>query len=194
MTKPLHDIKSASDILCKVLKTVNESHLANFSRKTVPENELVKHVHKRLRERLGDANVFKSIKGRHVGYGKVIFLYQPDVDLAFRYNNLLHGVEFKLMRRDLRFYSGLEEAIAYSTYGVDFSWIVHFFRKNFKKAKSYEKWMEFIIKRSGCPSVGYITSTTQGPKVVAYPTEPFRSRKDRDLGKMVSKIRKERFA
>jgi len=40
------DIKSASTVLLKALKTIDEAHLAHFVRKTVPEIELVKHVRK----------------------------------------------------------------------------------------------------------------------------------------------------
>ena len=193
VNKPFNSIKSASEVLKKALATVNEAHLANFSRKRVPEIELVSHVRQKLEESLSSTNVFKTVKGRHEKYDKAVFLKQPDVDLAFRYQNMLHGVEFKLLRKGNSFYGGLEEAIAYSTYGVDYSWVVHFFRKNFRNARSYERWMKFVIERSGCHSVGYITSTTQSPKVVIYPREPFRSGSERDLEEVVSKIRKKLF-
>lgn len=193
MSSYVKDIKSASNLLLEALATVSEAHLANFSRKTAPEIELVKHVRKRLAKRLGNRDVFGTVKGLHDKYGKIVFLKQPDVDLSFRYKNMLHGVEFKLLRKGISFYSGFEEAIAYSTYGLDYSWIVHFFRKNFKNARSYEKWMNLIIERSRCRSVGYITSTTQAPKVIVYPQEPFRSGKDKDLEEVVSKTRRKLF-
>ena len=114
--------------------------------------------------------------------------------LSFQYRNLLHGVEFKVLRKKVSFYSGLEEVIAYSTYGMDFGWIVHFFRKNFEDAKNYERWMKFVIELSKCLSVGYVTSTAQCPKVVAYPKEPFKRGNEKDLEEVVSRIRRELVA
>jgi len=187
------DIKSASSVLLKALKTINEAHLAHFVRKTVPELELVKHVRKKLLDRT-DVKVLPTTKGLHEVYGEIVFLRQPDVDLSFEYRNLLHGVEFKLLRKGVSFYSGLEEAIAYSTYGMDFSWIVHFFRKSFEDAKYYERWMKFVIERSKCLSVGYVTSTAQCPKVVAYPKEPFGRGNEKDLEEVVSSMRTELVA
>ena len=186
------DIKSASNVLLKALKTINEAHLAHFSRRTHPEIGLVKHVRKKLLDRT-DVKVLPTTKGLHEAYGEIVFLRQPDVDLSFQYRNLLHGVEFKVLRK-VSFYSGLEEAIAYSTYGMDFSWIVHFFRRSFEDAKNYERWMKFAIERSKCLSVGYVTSTAQHPEVVVYPKEPFRRGNEKDLEEVVSSIRRELVA
>jgi hypothetical protein len=195
MSNSLEDLMRASNILLEALATVNEAHLAHFTRKTVPELELVKHVRKKLAVKLGsEGRVFKSVKGLHEEYGKVVFLKQPDVDLPFLHRNTLHGVEFKLLRKGISFYSGLEEAIAYSTYGIDYGWIIHFFRKSFKHRKSYERWMRFALEGSGCRSVGYITATTGTPKVVVFPKEQFSLGNDYELAEIVLKIRKKLFS
>jgi len=186
-------VKSASQNLMKSLRTVNEAHLANFSRKTVPEIELVKHVRKELREILGQKNVFVTVKGLHEHFGEIVFLKQPDVDLCFRYSGKLYGVEFKLLGGRVSFYSGLEEAIAYSTYGIDYSWIVHFFRKSFKNAKNYERWMKYVIEQSNCLSVGYICSSTKSSRVVVYPKQPFPRKSEPKLEEIVSKVREKLF-
>ena len=194
MPKPSEDIISVSNMLAKALETVNEAHLAQFTRKAVPELELVKHVRKKLDSQLGSkGEVFKTVKGLHEKVDKVVFLMQPDVDLPFRYQNTLHGVEFKLLRKGVSFYSGLDEAIAYSTYGIDYSWVIHFFRKNFKRAKSYERWMKFVLENSGCLSVGYIAATTKTARVIVLPKKPFGFGNEHDLAEVVRQVREKKF-
>jgi len=193
MSRPKTEVKEACSLLMESLRTINEAHLANFSRKTVPEIELVKHVRKDLTDKLGSKNVFLTVKGLHKKQDRIVFLMQPDVDLSFRYKGRIHGVEFKLMRRQLRFYSGLEEALSYSTYGVDYSWIVHFFRRDFRNAKDYKRWMEFVIKKSECPSIGYIALDTKSRKVIIFPKEPFGSGDNKRLWKIVLKVKNRIF-
>lgn len=186
-------VRSASQNLTKSLRTVNEAHLANFSRKTVPEIELVKHVRKQLREILGQKQVFVTVKGLHEHFGKIVFLRQPDVDLCFRYSGKLHGVEFKLLRESVSFYSGFEEAIAYSTYGIDYSWVVHFFKMSHENAENYGRWMKYVIEQSNCPSVGYICSSTKSSRVIVYPKQPFPRKSEPKLEEIVSKVREKHF-
>ena len=193
MAKIPFSVKSVSQILVKALSTINEGHLSNFTKKTVPEHGLVKHVRNELIHKLGQENVFRTVKGLHDYFDDLVFLKQPDVDLCFWYKGKLHGVEFKLLRKGVSFYSGLEEAISYSTYGIDYAWVVHFFRKSFRNAKSYIKWMELVIENSGCQSVGYITSYSNDSKVIVYPRKRFEVRNNTDIGKVVAEIRKKLF-
>ena len=180
-------------LLTDVLGGINEARLANITRKKVPELELVKKVRQKLEQRLGQESVFGPRKGVHEKFKVVHHLKQPDVDLGFWYGGMLHGLEFKLLRKGWSFYAGLDEALAYSTWGVNFSWIIHFHRKNFKLAGDYEKWMKYAIQQSGCPSIGYITCTSREQKLVVLPVVPFKTGLDRDLDEIVHKVREKVF-
>jgi hypothetical protein len=193
MATATKEIKEVSTKLVRSLRTINEAHLAHFSRKRVPEIALVTHVRKALRNILKSDDVFPTVKGLHEKHSGIVFLMQPDVDLSFRYNGRIHAVEFKLMRRQLSFYGGLEEALACSTYGVDYSWIVHFFRRGFENREQYKRWMEFLIKKSKCPSVGYIASDTKFTEVIIFPRQPFRAGDDGRLQNVVVKMKNKIF-
>ena len=183
---------NAGNILKKAVESFNAGHLADARKRKNPEFKLVEHVKGKLSKNPNIGKVLKNFKNVYKKYGKITFLYQPEIDLLFRYDGFLHGVEFKLLGNSSVFYNGVEEALAQSTYGIDFSWIVQFYRMGYENSSNYRKWMQYTIERSKCPSVGYIAATTKSCKIHICPTKPFsRSQADRELKEAVSATRKD---
>lgn len=193
MTATSRNAVEAGNILKKALESFNAGHLADASKRIVPEFKLVEHMQRKLSEDHNIGKVIKNFKNTYKIYGKITFLHQPEIDLLFRYKGFLHGVEFKLAGDNLVFYKGVDEAIAHSTYGIDFSWIIHFYGRNYENLYSYQKWMEYAIKHSRCPSIGFIAATTKSCTIHVYPTKKF-SRfiyVEEDVRKAVSAARKD---
>jgi hypothetical protein len=64
---------------------------------------------------------------------------------------------------------------------------------DYENLYSYQKWMEYTIKHSRCPSIGYIGATTRSCKIYVCPTKPF-SRSlpvDKDVRLAVSAARED---
>jgi hypothetical protein len=184
----------AGNILKKAVKSFNAGHLAHASKRRVRENKLVEHVKRELENDAKIGKTKKHYKNKYHSYGKITFLHQPEIDLLFLYDGFLHGVEFKLAHTgdNLVFYKGADEALAHSTYGIDFSWIVHFYEMHYDNLDSYQKWMEYTIQHSKCPSIGYIAATTNSCQIYVCPTKPFSRllQVDKDIRKAVSTERK----
>jgi len=181
------------NILKRAVESFNPGHLAQASQRRVPENKLVEHIRTELL-RKPNTQVTKHFSHQYDYFGAITFLYQPGVDLFVRYDGFLHGVEVKLPteKNNFVFYKGADEALAQSTYGLDCSWIIHFYPIGYANLHSYQKWMEYTIKHSRCPSIGYIAATTKTCELCVCPTKPFsRSLQvDKDLMEAVSHIRK----
>lgn len=53
--------------------------------------------------------------------------HQPLMDVLVEVDGYLHGLELKIMRsKNFQFFSGLEQALAYSLNGVDYIWLIHY--------------------------------------------------------------------
>lgn len=195
MSESSESARRVATLLKKALESFNPGHLAASSRRKNPEFKLVEHVRDKISQEPSVGRVLKHFKNVHSQYNGINFLYQPEIDLAFRFEAFLHGVEFKLLGINSRFYHGIEEAVAYSTYGIDFSWIVHFFKMDYKDSIDYMRWMKYAIQGSKCPSIGYIASTTKSCRILVYPERPFMrsAENDRRLKKVVTHVRKDLF-
>jgi hypothetical protein len=195
MGRASENSERVATFLKKALESFNPGHLAASSRRRNPEFKLVEHVRDKLTQNFKVGSVLKHFKNVHTLHEGVNFLYQPEVDLAFLYEGFLHGVEFKLLGDNSSFYHGIEEALAYSTYGIDFSWIVHFYKMNYKDSSDYWRWMKYTIERSKCSAIGYIISTTKSSNVLICPTKPFSrsAEMDEKLKRAVKHVRKDLF-
>jgi len=186
--------EDAGIILKSAIESFNAGHLANAT-KNVKHRELalVKHVTSRIIQSQQIFYAKKHFKNIHRDFGSIRFLHQPEIDMYFKYGEFLHGVEFKLLGNSSVFYNGIEEALAQSTYGIDFSWIVHFYPMDFEDIPHYQSWMSYTIEHSNCRSIGYIAATTKGCKILIYPTIPFSRLKgiQIDRKKTVSLMRKD---
>ena len=194
MTHASFNALKMGNTLKKAVETFNPGQLAHANKRKVPENKLVEHLKTELL-RNPNTQVAKHFSHQYKNFGKITFLYQPGVDLFVWYDNFLHGIEVKLPteKNNFVFYKGADEAIAQSTYGLDFSWIIHFYPMAYLNGYSYQKWMEYTIKHSKCPSIGYIASTTKTCELCVCPTKPF-SRSiqvNKDLEEAVSFMRKD---
>lgn len=173
MGRILENSKFVAGFLKETLESFNAGDLAASSQRRHPEFKLVEYIRDRLSQNPRIGKVLKHFKNVHESLLGITFLYQPELDLVFQYEGFLHGVEFKLLGNTSRFYHGIEEALAYSTYGIDFSWIVHFYRMDYKDSSDYMRWMKYSIEQSRCPSLGYITSTTKSSNILICPARPF---------------------
>ena len=162
MTKASINAINTGKILKDALQSFTSGHLAHASKRVVPENKLVEHIKNELLKN-SNIKVIKHFSHQYKEFGKITFLYQPGVDLFLMHNGFLHGVEVKLPTEtnNFVFYRGADEALAQSSYGLDFSWIVHFYPMYYLNGYSYQRWMEYAIKNSRCPSVGFLFGTTK---------------------------------
>jgi len=192
MTNSSLNAVNFGNILKGAAASFNPGHLAHATQRKVPENRLVEHIKTELL-RKPNTKVLKHFSHQYDYFGKITFLYQPGVDLFARYDGFLHGIEVKLptLKNGFVFYKGADEALAHSTYGLDFSWIIHFYPIGYANSYSYQKWMEYTIKHSRCPSIGYIAATTKTCELCVCPTKPFSRalQVDKDLKEAVSYIR-----
>ena len=192
MTNSSLNAANFGNILKTVVESFNPGHLGHAIRRKVPENKLVEHIRNELLLQ-PNTKVAKHFSHQYGYFGKITFLYQPGVDLFALYDGYLHGIEVKLptLKNNFVFYKGVDEALAQSTYGLDFSWIIHFYPIGYANLYSYCKWMEYTIKNSRCPSIGYIAATTKTCQFCVCPKKPFSKalKVDEDLKNAVSHIR-----
>ena len=163
MTNSSLNAVNFGNILKRAVESFNPGHLAHASQRPVPENKLVEHIKTELL-RNPNTQVTKHFSHQYDYFGEITFLYQPGVDLFVWYNGFLHGVEVKLptKKNNFVFYKGADEALAHSTYGLDFSWIIHFYPIGYVNWYSYQKWMEYTIKHLDAPALD-ISPPPQSP-------------------------------
>jgi len=103
--------------------------------------------------------------------------HQPLMDVIVEIDGCLHAVELKIMNLErFRFFEGLDQALAYSLNGIDYSWLVHYLAEPLT-TPIMTKWaspIERIFQTFGIKQIGYLLVDPLGLRCRLEPTEPIK--------------------
>lgn len=154
----------------------------------------VKSVERKLQE-------YIIMRARSLGYRafcedilKIWVHNQPLIDVVVDIDGYLHAAELKIMDvKKFQYFEGLSQVLAYSLYGVDFLWLIHYLTGSLLglDAAKWSKWfsLEDIFQVFGIKQVGYLLIDTTGLKFKITPTEPIKhSEHGKELRKKLEEI------
>jgi hypothetical protein len=103
--------------------------------------------------------------------------HQPLMDVVVEIDSYLHAAELKIMDIEkFQYFEGLDQALAYSLNGVDYSWLVHYLTSlSLPFIPNVAKWaspIEHIFITLGIKQIGYLLVDSGGLKCMLKPTKP----------------------
>jgi len=169
------------DTIDKFIMLIEETKNKAFSAKT--ERELQKSIVEHAKK-LGYRAIYEDILRITLPY------HQPLMDIVVEIGDYLHAAELKVMNiKNFKPFEGLDQVLAYSLNGVDYSWLIHYvtfplntssirstdfirFARYLKSTSIFHTPVENVLRTLRIKQIGYMLIGAVGVRCIFKPIEP----------------------